>query len=220
VQKIETVYENQNFIAVDKPGGWLSVPSRMGREDARPCLVTFFKERVWPVHRLDFEVSGLVLFAKTAEAHRFANGWFEHRQVHKTYEALTQTLMKNPKTNEPMEWRSNLLRGKRRTYESPHGAQAITRAHCLGLTEFAGKQALRWRLEPQTGRPHQLRFELSHHGHPILGDELYGSTAAYIDSTIALRAVKLDFSDCPDALSKFELPAVIEVSGLTKASRV
>jgi len=75
------VFENEHFIAVDKPPLWLSTPSRMGKEDARPCLGLLLQEqtghRLFPIHRLDFEVSGLIFFAKTGLAQSVASGAFE-----------------------------------------------------------------------------------------------------------------------------------------------
>lgn len=68
-----------------------------------------------------------------------------------------------------------------------------------------------WELHPLTGRPHQLRYELSRHGHPIVGDQLYGSTLAFLNPGIALRAVQIDFSKAPGAKS-FGLPNEIEVA--------
>ncbi|HMN69804.1 MAG TPA: pseudouridine synthase, partial [Bdellovibrionales bacterium] len=69
------VFENENLIAVDKPHGWLTTPARSA-DDPRPCLGRELQaavgSQVYPVHRLDFEVGGLVLFARTAQAHRVA----------------------------------------------------------------------------------------------------------------------------------------------------
>ncbi|MBS1983183.1 MAG: RNA pseudouridine synthase, partial [Bdellovibrionales bacterium] len=72
---MKIVFENPHFLAADKAPGWLSVPSRLGADDARPCVGRELEKthgRVWPVHRLDLEVSGLILFARNAEAHRAA----------------------------------------------------------------------------------------------------------------------------------------------------
>lgn len=207
------VFDNVHFVVANKAAGWLSVPSRQGAEDARPCLGTHLqeqlKQRLWPVHRLDQEVSGLVLFAKDAPAHKAANLWFENHTVQKIYEALTEG---QPPNEAHQHWESNLLRGKRRAYESPAGKPSVTDARYEGMQEHH----LGWRLKPRTGRPHQLRVHLSANGFPIVGDALYGSTRSYEPHAIALRAVMLDFSSCSDAAS-LGLPPMLRVTGLLQS---
>jgi tRNA pseudouridine32 synthase/23S rRNA pseudouridine746 synthase len=221
---IDIVFENEHFVVVDKEPLVLTTPSREGPADERPCLGTALQTQVgrqiFPVHRLDFEVSGLVLFAKTAEAHAVANGWFEHKQVTKIYRARTgpqsfehiPPQIPNPRAPlapQPQEkflWTSRLLRGKKRAYEHATGKPCETEAIFLG----AEGGELLWELHPLTGRPHQLRYELSHHGFPILGDVLYGSKKDFAPRGIALRAVKIDFRRAPQA-GRFFLPDILEV---------
>lgn len=216
-------FENKFFVAADKPEGWLTVPSRFEREDERTVLGRELEKelntRLYPVHRLDFEVSGLVLFAKDASSHRLANDWFSGKVVRKTYQALSgrRDFSHWPadlaKADEPLTpegihtWKCRILRGKRRSYEHPKGDPAVTEA---SYTESGDD--LQWTLAPITGRSHQLRFELSRHGFPIHGDALYGSRAQWA-SGIALRSVKLDFSAVPEAQRK-GLPEFLNVKGL------
>jgi hypothetical protein len=90
-----------------------------------------------------------------------------------------------------------------------------------GRSEASGG-ALRlqhWSLRPLTGRPHQLRFELSRRGWPVWGDALYGSARPFpIPGGIALRAVSLDLGACPEA-PRLGLPAVLEVTPLLSSLR-
>ncbi len=204
------------FVAVDKPAGWLSVPARR-RDDPRPCvgleLQRALETRIWPVHRLDEPVSGVLLFARSARAHRLANGWFERRQVRKLYQALTEGDPEGLPEGEDVEWRSSIKRGKRRAYESPRGRAALTRARFVG----GRREGLAWELEPLTGRPHQLRVHLAARGFPVLGDALYGSGRAWPGGGIALRAVRLDLGACPGA-REAGLPVRIEAAPLFGAA--
>lgn len=89
---MKILFENPQFLVIDKPAGWLSVPGRQGEDDVRPCLGRELEKthgRIWPVHRLDLEVSGLILYARTAAAHREASMAFERHRVQKTYQAFT-----------------------------------------------------------------------------------------------------------------------------------
>lgn len=226
---INIVFSNEYFVICDKESGVLSTPSRFEADDKRCCLGTELQKslnkQIFPVHRLDFEVSGLVMYAKTPEAHRTANAWFEHKQVQKTYRALTKTQdyshipanVPNPKVTlelreqgQKFEWKSRILRGKRRAYESPQGKESLTLAEYLGVNSDG---YLMWDLQPVTGRSHQLRFDLSRHGFPILGDKLYGSDVDFGVDRIALRSYKIDFSNAPGA-SKLELPTDVKVASL------
>ena len=80
VSKLEIVFQNQHFCCVNKPAAWLSVYSRMGAMDPRPVVGKALEAqlacRVWPCHRLDEDVSGLLLFALNEKAHKAANHWF------------------------------------------------------------------------------------------------------------------------------------------------
>jgi tRNA pseudouridine32 synthase/23S rRNA pseudouridine746 synthase len=211
------VYEGENWLVVDKPSGWLTVPGR--GDGATPVLGTTLQDRhgrLWPVHRLDREVSGLVLFARNAEAHRAACAWFEGRDVLKTYEALTPWVG-GRKVEGEQEWSLKLHRGKKRAFEADHGHLAVTRAQLLGRVERSEQPFAHWRLHPLTGRSHQLRVTLAKFYAPICGDVLYGGPKAEScglpPGAIALRAVALDFNAVQDLL-RSGLPPRIATSGV------
>jgi tRNA pseudouridine32 synthase/23S rRNA pseudouridine746 synthase len=209
-----TVFENEHFIVVDKKAMVLSVPGRQGEDDDRPVLGRILerdlKQTLYPVHRLDYEVQGLIMYAKTPAAHRAGNVWFEKKEVFKTYVALSRPLDENIlsgfKIGETYTWEGKLLRGKKRAYLSPHGKDSVTKA-CLTKIENG---IFHWELNPITGRSHQLRFELFRHNHPIIGDELYSSHENFSEEGIALRAFKIDFSKTKNA-DTFLLPKFLEI---------
>jgi tRNA pseudouridine32 synthase/23S rRNA pseudouridine746 synthase len=208
------IFRNSDFVIVDKLAGVLSTPARTGASDPRPCLGLQLQEKlqaqIFPVHRLDFEVSGLLLFAMNPQAHAQANFWFENRLVKKTYEAWTEGEPDSGwKPGESFIWKNQLLRGKKRAYVSPAGKWSQTNAQWKGWKN----ERMWWELEPVTGRPHQLRAHLSQNGFPILGDALYGAQEPYKPNAIALRAFRLDFSAIP-AESRRGLADVVEVEGL------
>lgn len=216
---LQIVHEDPRYLIVDKPGGWLTIPSRQGADDGRKVLhhewQTLRGERLFVVHRLDAEVTGLVLFARTAEAHRTASMWFEGHVVQKTYEGWTDRFvpleLKNLHTQ--VLWECVLARGKKRAYEAAHGKASKTGVVYRGEVQWQGKPCSRIHLQPFTGRSHQLRFEMFRHGLPLIGDRLYGSERDFIAGAIALRAVRLDFSSCA-AEERAGLPPVIEAPDL------
>ncbi len=208
---IEIIFENENFIICDKPAQTLSTPDR--HHSDRPCLglelQKKFNIQIYPAHRLDFEVSGLIIYAKNKKAHQVSQDWFLKKRISKKYIALTRAQdfshwpeniqtereLISSSDEQTFLWKTQIQRGKRRSYESAYGDWAHTKA-----TMQPGLNGLiQWQLYPLTGKPHQLRLELSRRGFPIIGDELYGSLIKITPDiwsygTVALRAVEIDLS--------------------------
>ncbi len=207
-------FENEHFIFADKPGGWLSIPARAKDKDPRPCAGTWLQEtlnmQIYPVHRLDFEVSGVIVFAKNPKAHGIANSWFGKREIKKSYMALAlkEEISDKWRQKPRIIWQGKILKGKKRTFESPHGDHAETHAKIIEYFNYQNNEVALWELNPITGRSHQLRFHMYKAGCPIFGDTLYNSTKVFFENEIALRAVSLDFSCCKMA-QEFGLPNMI-----------
>lgn len=227
---IKVIFENNDFIACDKPAGVLSVPDR--HKSDRPCLGLELQKQkniqIFPVHRLDLEVSGVILFAKNSRGHKASQDWFSKKLLQKKYKALTLNQdfshwpANVPARNDKLDltpgsefnWKMKILRGKRRSFESPHGDNSETKAIYQGRRgEFN-----EWDMYPITGRAHQLRLELSRHGFPIVGDQLYGSKVTLNHSQwpfgpLALRAVEITFNEqiCKD----FDFPYVLSATYLS-----
>lgn len=214
---MKIIFQNEFFVMIDKNSGYLSVPSRFPDRDQRLVagieLEKQLGQKVFPVHRLDCEVSGILMFALQAEAHKEANSIFEKHQVQKTYQALTsaQAGIQIPEIGKMFTWKAKVLRGKKRSYESPHGKLSVTEAIFQGLHNEKGQY--RWTLKPITGRSHQLRFDLSRHGFPIIGDVLYGGNDIGKPEEIQLRACEIEFSN-DDFCEKWKLPKQLKVVGL------
>jgi tRNA pseudouridine32 synthase/23S rRNA pseudouridine746 synthase len=201
---IKIIFQNDDFALIDKPAEMLSVPSRLGAADPRPVagilLQDQLRKRIFPVHRLDEAVSGLLLFALSPDAQRSGNQWFEQHQIIKTYAALTRAAvpqeLRQQTGPEWHVWSCKLAKGKKRAFEAPHGKSAVTRYQLMALPDAAPSI---WHLQPVTGRSHQLRFEMARHGMPIDGDTLYGSRfPSSSGSGIDLRAFELDLRACPN----------------------
>lgn len=226
---VNVIFENHDFIACDKPAGVLSVPDR--HKSDRPCLGLELQKQkniqIFPVHRLDFEVSGLILFAKNARGHKASQDWFAKKLLQKKYKALTlkQDFSHWPENvkaaREKLElkpgseflWKMKIMRGKRRSFESEHGDPSETKA----IYQGERGQHLEWDMYPITGRSHQLRLELSRHGFPIVGDELYGSKIKLTDAVwpfggVALRAVEITFNK--QICEEFDFPFVLSATYL------
>ncbi|MFM7050984.1 MAG: RluA family pseudouridine synthase [Planctomycetota bacterium] len=165
------------LVACDKASGLLSVPG-IGPEKA-DCLVSRLQVR-FPgariVHRLDRDTSGAIVLALDAETHRALSRLFEAREVKKTYEALVAGHLAADRGAVDLPLRKEALGSARQIVHLTEGKPSLT--HYEVLERGADADGLAWtrvRLEPHTGRSHQLRVHMLSLGHAILGDELYGT---------------------------------------------
>lgn len=163
-------------IVVCKPAGQPSVPGR-GVLAAGSCVQQV--QASWPeartVHRLDMATSGVLLFARGADAQRQFSRLFELRQVDKRYAALVRgrvgaSVGDRGEIDLPLaaDWPNR----PRQQVDRVHGKPSLTRWRVLAH-DPAGRLT-RLELAPVTGRSHQLRVHLMAIGHPVVGDPLYG----------------------------------------------
>jgi tRNA pseudouridine32 synthase / 23S rRNA pseudouridine746 synthase len=166
---ISILFEDQNLIAVNKPEGLASVPLR--RPDGQSLIEVLAdqrKERLLIVHRIDRDTSGLILFARNEQAHRWLNRQFETRSVSKTYLAVVHGVMESDHGSIDSPLRRF---GSGRVAVDPKaGKPSLTEYRVLGRSDaFSLVEA-----HPHTGRQHQIRVHFYSVGHPVAGDLLYG----------------------------------------------
>jgi RluA family pseudouridine synthase len=192
-QAIPVLFENDDLIAVDKPENLASIPER-NRENISllKILSEAGKRRLYTVHRLDKQVSGVILFAKTPAAHRQLNLMFEHRQVQKTYMALVHG---------EIAGEGGVIDKPLRRFGSGRMGVAVEQGKPC-VTEFAVEERFagctRVKVSPLTGRKHQIRAHFFAIGHPIVGDPLYGDKP--LQKTfprLMLHALSIRFSLAP-----------------------
>lgn len=164
------VFLNEELIAIDKPAGLLSVPGRgADKQDCAWRRLLALHPEALVVHRLDQATSGLLLFARGAEAQRKLSRLFEQRQVHKRYiaEVWGEVGAAAGEIDLPLiaDWPNR----PRQIVDRERGRPSLTRWRRLARRD--GRS--RMQLEPLTGRAHQLRVHCLAIGHPIVGDALY-----------------------------------------------
>lgn len=170
------LHEDPDVIAVDKPVGLASIPERdLSEPSAQRLLEAARGERLFVVHRLDKEVSGLLLFARHAAAHRALSLAFERREVAKHYLAAAHGWL--PATSGEAGLIDAPIHqfGSGRMGVDPRGKPSQTRWR--RLSPASPDAPILLDLEPLTGRRHQLRVHAYHIGHPLLGDPRYGDHA-------------------------------------------
>lgn len=169
-------YADAQLVVLDKPAGLLTVPGR--GPDRRDSLATraaaLFADALI-VHRLDMATSGLVVLGRGADAQRALSTAFERRRVEKAYEAWVHGLMPDDAGEIDLPLATDWPRRPRQMVCHQLGKPSLTRYRVLARDAAANRT--RVRLEPVTGRSHQLRVHLLACGHPIVGDPLYGDPA-------------------------------------------
>jgi tRNA pseudouridine32 synthase/23S rRNA pseudouridine746 synthase len=174
---IRLIRENAAVLVADKPPGLAVVPAR--GEPAEACLHRVLERqvegRLWVVHRIDREASGLVAFARTAVAHRELCAAFAERRVGKAYTAFVAGELKEARgrLEAPLH---EARRGKARPARpgEPGGRPAVTDYVVERRWRADGLTVLQVEARPLTGRHHQIRVHLRAAGAPILFDRAYG----------------------------------------------
>lgn len=176
-----TIYEDEAIIAADKPSGMLSVPGKDGSASLQELLETSYG-KILPVHRLDMDTSGIIVYARTAEAQKNLRKQFEDREVDKTYLAELEIPDGWPhrkgetgKISLPLS--PDYLDRPRQKADPEAGREAVTEYRIISIKGNTASVEL----HPLTGRTHQLRVHAAHRaglGAPIKGDRLYGGAAS------------------------------------------
>jgi 23S rRNA pseudouridine1911/1915/1917 synthase len=212
--KISVVYEDSDFLIINKPSGLLTHP--VNRQDSSPSVVSWLLKnrpevgsvidrygssvgnwvdlRPGIVHRLDRETSGLLLIAKTQDSFDYLKKLFQERKIKKNYVALVYGHLKNKhgRIDTPL----GKLGSKQTT--KIHGKHELKEKNAITdykvTQEYQGYSFLE--VSPLTGRTHQIRAHLKSIGHPVVCDRLYAGKSLSCPSELGrlfLHAQKLSF---------------------------
>ncbi len=225
----EIISENNEWIAVNKPAGLLSIPGREGKEPSLKKILQDKYGNIFTVHRLDKETSGVIVFAKNETTHRHLSLQFQKNQTEKVYTGFVMgSLMEKsgsvdaPIAEHPAQKGMMVVNNK--------GKSSITDYEVLN--DFGIYSWMQFQIH--TGRTHQIRVHMKHIGHPIVCDPLYGDGKPVFLSSfkhrfnlsknveeerpllnrLALHASRLKFQDKKGALVDIEAPLPKDLKAL------
>jgi len=167
--KFEIIFENDFFVAINKPSGLLSVPDR---KQSEPSLKDFLLQKygtIYTVHRLDKGTSGLIVFAKDETTHKTLSQLFESREVEKQYVGLVNGALMNEQGS---------VDAAIMMHPADNGTMITHTKRKPSLTDYTLIESFRFfswvQFQIHTGRTHQIRVHMKHIGNSIVCDELYG----------------------------------------------
>jgi 23S rRNA pseudouridine955/2504/2580 synthase/23S rRNA pseudouridine1911/1915/1917 synthase len=177
---MEILFENTDYVIVNKPSGVYSIPDHYGNPNSVLDFLRQRYEQVFTVHRIDKDTSGCIVFALNAEAHRHASMLFEAHEVHKVYACIVHGRL--PQDNGRIE--KPLMQHPSKQHlvviNDNYGKEAIT--------NYSVVQAYKHYSLVQcvilTGRMHQIRVHMQHLGNPILCDPFYSNGNEFFISSI------------------------------------
>ncbi len=177
--QLDIVFENNHFIAINKPAGLLSIPDREQSQLSLKDLLLAKYGTIFTVHRLDKDTSGIIIFAKDEATHKFLSQLFESRNVEKYYlaivhgsPAIKKGTIDAPISEHPLH--KGLMVVHRNGKPSVTDYEVIEEHRSFSLVQF----------KLHTGRTHQIRVHSKNIGHPVACDELYGDGKPVLLSSI------------------------------------
>jgi 23S rRNA pseudouridine1911/1915/1917 synthase len=181
--KFDIIFENDDFIAVNKPSGMLTIPDREQTEKSLKEYLIDKYGSIFVVHRLDKDTSGLVVFAKNETTHKYLCKIFEERKVEKFYLGIVvgEPAEKTGVIDAPITdhlTRKGIMTVHRSGKESQTGYEVLDANPNFSLVSF----------QLFTGRTHQIRVHTKEIGHPLACDPLYGD-----GKSIFLSAIKKNY---------------------------
>ncbi|MBU2646448.1 pseudouridylate synthase [bacterium] len=225
-EPLEIIYQDDHYVAINKPAGLLVHPSIIDRhepDNALDILQTQLGRPVYTIHRLDKPTAGVLLFGLSPEAAREAVAVFTAGEVRKTYLAVVrgdteaQQVIDYPLRPVP----DRIMQGRERPHKAPKEAQTHLRR--LGQVElpvavgrYPTSRYSLLEIHPKTGKMHQIRRHLQHIRHPVIGDTRYGDrhhNRAFRERwgtrRLLLTAVELEFHH-PFLASRIRVNATLD----------
>ncbi len=183
----EIIYEDEDLVVVNKPPFLLTIPDRHSPD--KPNLYHQLGDRygkIYTVHRLDRETSGILVFAKTEEAHRELSRQFQERSVEKIYFALVEGVMHQ---------QEGVIDKALTEHPTEPGKMIVAQRGKRSITHFKVRESFKnftlAEADIKTGRMHQIRVHFQSIGYPLVVDAMYGRKSEFKLSDVKLGKYRM-----------------------------
>jgi 23S rRNA pseudouridine955/2504/2580 synthase/23S rRNA pseudouridine1911/1915/1917 synthase len=179
-KSLDLIFEDDDIIVLSKASGMFSIPDRW-KKDA-PNLYTILNDKygkIFTVHRLDRDTSGVMIFAKNAEAHKHLNQQFQEHTIKKLYHVVVAGNVPQDEIKIDIPLMENPSKPGI-TMPTMRGKESLTIMRIM--EKYSGATLVECELV--TGRHHQIRVHCAAIGHPLLVDDLYGTATEFFISSI------------------------------------
>lgn len=209
------IFENQDFLVIEKPAGTLVHSTKHNEKSLidwlikrYPKIVSVGEDKTRPgiVHRLDREASGLLIIAKNQKSFEYFKKLFQEHKIKKGYLALVYGELKEKRglIDKPIGIVSSSIKRSTAARKMKEVKNAITEYEVIKTFEYAKEKFSFLQVFPKTGRTHQIRVHLASIGHPIVGDKIYGRKKEKIKSRLFLHAFLLEFVSLEGSILRLE----------------
>ena len=177
---LNIIYEDDNIIVLSKPSGIYTIPDRYNKLATNLYDVLGKRYgKIFTVHRLDRDTSGVIVFAKDAASHKNLNEQFEKQKVKKIYHVVVEGIIRDESLDIDIPISAHPVK-KGLSMPSARGKESLTKLKVLERY----KNATFCEIDLVTGRHHQIRVHCATIGHPLLVDKLYGKHEEFFLSSI------------------------------------
>ena len=222
---LKVLYEDENFLAVNKPAGVLvhAVNAKRKSQSAKREKETIVDwllknrpdardvgddSRLRPgiVHRLDRDTSGVLLIAKTQKYFEYLKSLFQNHEVKKTYLALVRgrVRLETGRIDKPIGLKSGSVKHTVSHVKAKMIKNAVTNYRVKKYIKAGSEEQTFLEVTPETGRTHQIRVHLASIGHPVVGDKLYGGKSTKSGEPFYLHAYAVEFPVSPGRMIRIE----------------
>lgn len=195
MDQLDIVYKDNYVIGINKPAGLITIPNSFTPKEATllGMIEKYFNQKIYVLHRLDKDTSGIIIFARGKESHRFLSLEFEHKRMKKVYQGIVEGKLKQKEG----KIEGGIVKDEKDFSKMKLSENANKAETTFKVLELFKNYTL-IEILPLTGKRHQIRLHLNKLGHPLAIDPAYGrETPIYLSEMKRFYKLKKETEEKP-----------------------